>query len=103
MRSEVLRAESINNSETKVRDSEAFEGTVKSIRAAAFVDALTGSRSNLHPRHRLNPPNALPKLLEFDLLVLKLPFDLLYRLLLPNGDLRVSLPLSIDRLKSMNG
>ena len=100
MRSEVLRAESISNSETKVRDSGAPEGMVKSIRAAAFVDALTGSCSNLHPRHRLNSPNALPKLLEFDLLFLKLRFDLLHRLLLPNGDWRVSLPLSIDRLNS---
>ena len=67
------------------------------ISAEALVDALTGSTSNLHPRHPLYSSNASPKLLEINPLFLKLPPDLLYRLFLPEDDFRVSMTYSRAR------
>ena len=48
-----------------------------------FVDALTRSSSNLHPRHILHPSNTLPKFLKCNTSLFKLRPNLLYRLLLP--------------------
>lgn len=61
----------------------------KLVCATAFADALTGSCSNLHPRHPLHSANTIPKL-KVDPLFLKFPFNLLYRLLLPGDDFKVS-------------